>query len=77
MRTKILFGKPRRKRPPEELGTDGKIIIGKRAESCGLEGPVASSCKHDNELLGSIEGEELISQMTVCFSRRTLFHGVS
>jgi hypothetical protein len=41
-------------------------------------GPVAGSCEHTNEPLGSIESVEfLASWVTVSFSRRTLLHGVN
>jgi hypothetical protein len=39
---------------------------------------VAGSCEHGNVVSGSIKaGNFLTSRVTICFTRRTLLHGVS
>jgi hypothetical protein len=57
----------------EDLGVDGKIIsewIFGSVGRCGLDlsgsgqGPAAGSYEHDNELLGSINGKELLDQLS-------------
>jgi hypothetical protein len=58
-------------------------LKGNTVRRCGLDasaseqGPVAGSCGHSNELLGSIKGKEFLTRrMSVSFSRRNLLHGV-
>jgi hypothetical protein len=50
-------------------------ILGKLGGKCGLhwsgseKGPVAGSCEHSAEPLGSIQGRELIDWVTISFLR--------
>jgi hypothetical protein len=67
---KIFIGKPEGKRPREDLGIDGIIIIewilGKQGEKCELDScgsgqrQVAGPCEHGNEPSSSIKGAEFL-----------------
>jgi hypothetical protein len=68
MHTKVWSENLKERDHSEDLGIDGKIIsehiLGNKVGRCGMDAsgsgyrPVAGSCEHGNEILGSIRGGE-------------------
>jgi hypothetical protein len=82
---RALVGRPGEKKPLEDPGVDGRIILRWLLRKWGVmawtesiwlrTGPGGSTCECGNEPSGTIKcGEFLTSCKPVIFSRKTLFH---